>query len=728
MTRQFLNPYTFIPAFPRKGLPTELTDGPPPSRDVLRPTAWTGRIGVTLTVETPLLLLDTARHRPPAKSEGEHKVYPVHLRDGRPHLAATSVKGMLRAGYEAITNSRFGVFDQHDTPLGFRRGADYALDMVPVYIAREGMVFRASMALLELYDKDGRYLRPEDEALRHGDRLRAVISDDGGNSATVLEFAHKGSDRKLDATRGRVVEGIAYVTGPNIEGKRFERFFYLDEKRERLPLARPWEELVTDWKRLIADYRNAHDDAELHQRRSPDGRIAGPGERIGAGPGQLAWSPQIHDDEWMTLKPRSVCYARLCDDGIERFYPVMIPRDLYPISPRDLLDESLLPAPCYEKLSPADRVFGWVAPKGSGVIPAAYRGRLRIGPVVCDGDASAVQRFAGDGLPLAILGRPKPQQGRFYLSESKERPDKPIRATSKEDLYREGRGLRGRKAYWHHAGLDAERHWDVETRADPTQEAINGRYREYRRPYKPVDEDGTLVDRRYYATIKGEEQRDTQNRSIEGWVKPGTTFHFTIEVRDLDTHELGALAWLLTLPEGHYHRLGLGRPLGFGSVRLDVDPERTELHSGADYQVYYRTLSGNLPDTDGMRILQDARAAFLKVVDASPALRTIRDAMLAVARGNPDLPVHYPRTYPKELRADVPAPPDPRGRNFTWFTENERMEKGRNAPGRGRSLPSPLDMTEPLQVYEERKGRSKGRSSRKKEGGYRGKRGHPRGR
>src|SRR5690606_21186899 len=128
----------------------------------------------------------------------------------------------------------------------------------------------------------------------------------------------------------------------------------------------------------------------------------------------------LHDRDWLTLQPRMVCYAHLDQNRrVDRLYPVLVPRDLYPVAPKDLLPGSLAPASSYDELSPADRVFGWVAPGGSGVRPAAYRGRLRIGPVVCEQDAAeAVERFDGDGLPLAILSAPKPQQGRFYLAES----------------------------------------------------------------------------------------------------------------------------------------------------------------------------------------------------------------------------------------------------------------------------------------------------------------------
>ncbi|MEV0971076.1 TIGR03986 family type III CRISPR-associated RAMP protein [Microtetraspora glauca] len=710
MTGEFLNPYTFIPAFPREGLPEPLRDGPPPARDLLRPGCWTGRIGVTLTVQTPLLLLDTARKTPLSDggngAEG-HFVYPVRLRDGRPHLPATSVKGMLRAAYEAVTNSRFGVFEGHDSRLGFRRDAGFALGMVPVYIAAQGVLYKFQQAVLRMYDKDGVSIYPKDgqEAPRHLERLRALVRRGKNNQTEVVRFVREGAKEVLARESGeRIVNGVAFVTGPNIEGKTCERFFYLEQgqKPKALELARPWHALEKQWNDLICDYRGVHDEAELFGRRRADGSAAGPGERIGDGPGQLAWSPHIHEDDVTVLRRGSVCYARLENDQVTALYPVLVPRDLYPVSPRELLSESLLPACRYDKLSPADRVFGWVAPRGSGVRPAAYRGRLRIGPVACEQEADeAVERFAGDGLPISILGQPKPQQGRFYLAKSADQPDRPVRdGTPKEKLYQSGRGLRGRKAYWHHAGLDPRQHWNEgQGKWDPTQVRVGSHYREYRRSRAAHDDKGlpTPDKKRYWTTDA--EQRDTQNRSIKGWVRPKTTFRFAIDVRDLDAHELGALVWLLTLPAGHFHRLGLGRPLGFGSVRLDIDVENTRLHSGEQFADYYRSLSTPLSDGDGAKILEATREEFVRLVESSDQLVTVREAMLAVARGNPELPVHYPRTRPEWLPENVPAPPDPRGWNFKWFTENERPEQGRPVSGRGRALPGLGNTDAPLTTY-----------------------------
>jgi CRISPR-associated protein (TIGR03986 family) len=549
-----------------------------------------------------------------------------------------------------------------------------------------------------MYDKHGKLL--PGRSARHMQQIRTVIVRKGRGR---MEAAEARAPKGAKEFKGkRIIEGIAYVTGPTIEKKRFERFFYKDPAQQApLKLARDWQEIVDDWDRLIASYKSAHSKEELYGRLTDSGRVASPGERIGDGPGQLAWSPHIYDAAHQSLRSGTLCYARLNGEGkVERLYPVPVPRDVYAVSPAELLHPSLRPAACYTKLSPADRLFGWVAPSGVDVRPSSYRGRLRIGPVTCADDAGAViRRFSVDGLPLAVLSTPKPQQGRFYVAESAARPDEPVRdGTAKGEIYRAGRGLRGRKAYWHHAGLDARRHWEFPADGpDPTQVLVGGRYREYLRPRALTSESVPLtLDKTRFDTTSAE-QRDSQTRSIEGWIVPGTTFDFTVEVRDVDECELGALAWLLTLPAGHFQRLGFGRPLGFGSVRLDV--EHAELHKGADYSAYYRTLSGNLPESDWRSIIDTARKTFHTIVESSSSLRTIRQGILATTRGVSRLPIHYPRVHEESLDNAIPMPPDPRGLQYKWFTANEQLSGKSIMRGRGRSLPQPTANERPLEAY-----------------------------
>lgn len=65
---------------------------------------------------------------------------------------------------------------------------------------------------------------------------------------------------------------------------------------------------------------------------------------------------------------------------------------------------------------------------------------------------------------------------------------------------------------------------------------------------------------------------DNQNvQSVYYPLSQGSEFAFTVGFERLSAVELGALLESLVLPEGHAHKLGLGKPFGLGSVRLEVD-------------------------------------------------------------------------------------------------------------------------------------------------------------
>lgn len=61
--------------------------------------------------------------------------------------------------------------------------------------------------------------------------------------------------------------------------------------------------------------------------------------------------------------------------------------------------------------------------------------------------------------------------------------------------------------------------------------------------------------------------KDKQHTIIKA-VKPGTIFNFRIRFENLSKVELGALLFVLDLPENHYHKLGMGKPLGLGSIKI----------------------------------------------------------------------------------------------------------------------------------------------------------------
>jgi len=670
---RFRNPYNFVPTMAREGVKGELGDRAPVGHARYQPEHLSGRITVELTTTTPLLIPDAAGA---TTGEKDHKTFPLRVAsDGRPLLPATSVKGMLRSAYEAVTNSRFGVF-HHTERLAYRPAASGGANVVPVRVVEEedGRLFAHLLPGTSEIGPEGRPKGPMyaawlprysgerkdvDQALEylgdgrlpeHGDPVWTLLEKvDHKNRWGKVNFEYwrvvaierrtEGADRPSlltlapdDARSGRkLCGGWVYVSNANIGNKHDEKVFFLvsDVASPRIEIT---QELRLGWERLIADYQDLHRDAVAK-------RGAGEADRyLGREPGQTAFSRHVYDKDQSRLRHGTLCYAEVRRTGaaieIVGLQPVQISRRLFPLTPADLLDESVRPAANLDQLSPADRVFGWVNPGGNG----AYRGQIRVGPVEClSGDA--IQDLGPDGLPLAILGAPKPTQARFYLGRPAPKTSLPKAFPSglpKERAgYVDGNTLKGRKVYPHQrAGVDA---W----RGDAT----------------PVEA------RRAGGTP------DNQNRSIKGWVKPETAFRFTVDLVNCSFEEAGALLWLLSLPEGHHLRLGGAKPLGFGSVRLAV--KGCELFTGEAIAASLEQLS-TIPDQpvrsgDVVERFKKAMAAAFAPDGADAAafenVPFVKAFLRACEGYTDDLPTHYPRST-REAAID--------GENFKWFGANDK--------------------------------------------------------
>jgi hypothetical protein len=130
----------------------------------------------------------------------------------------------------------------------------------------------------------------------------------------------------------------------------------------------------------------------------------------------------------------------------------------------------------------------------------------------------------------------------------------------------------------------------------------------------------------------------------------------------------------LSLPDNHYHRLGGGKPLGFGSVRLELDPQATHLHDGNGWKQVYSTLDEVTPsEADRAVLIEQFKQAVRTSYTPAASFEHVAfiAAWLRMATGHPDsLPVHYPRAR-RQGQTD-PVPPNPQGLAYEWFVANDR--------------------------------------------------------
>ncbi|MDO5537627.1 MAG: TIGR03986 family CRISPR-associated RAMP protein [Desulfovibrionaceae bacterium] len=137
------------------------------------------------------------------------------------------------------------------------------------------------------------------------------------------------------------------------------------------------------------------------------------------------------------------------------------------------------------------------------------------------------------------------------------------------------------------------------------------------------------------------------NQKVAAYLHPldaGCKASFDISLNSVTLEELGCLIEVLDLPAGHAHKLGMGKPLGLGSVRLDIVScdVRPDAERYADLAGRCRALfAGKTEAGDGRTLRDEARAAFrlwlLKSMGKSqakaedfetlPAIRVLRRMM-----------------------------------------------------------------------------------------------------
>ena len=683
MSEQFLNPYNFVSISPRPKAGTPLGDGRPPGHGRYHEDRWHGSIPVTITVRTPLLIPDhttaalrqtDSRDTPPLDVRTDHQERPV--------LAGSAVKGMLRSAYEAVTNSRFGVFIG-DRPLAIRANANDALKLRPahVVVGKDRLTLRWLASLRPNPPQNGVYPQTavwvpitllNKAGAKHGDTVEAwmhLFRWTGGRRTAYVwrasEIAVTGKmlsaqgdeqsvrSRKLTPVNRPAVRVTAIVhrthgrfpAKPGAGQKKHDERLFVTKVIDTQHATPEFhntaltDELSASWRRVIDSFAAAHE-------TEPD---------LTSSYGTYVTDPQ----RWRVLRPGHTCYVEISSDRtngktaetITALLPAMIGRRPFPGTPGGNLPNEHHPPSALGELSPADRVFGWVRQLDGQAVERrepglAYRGHLRIEPGNEQPGANSIDR-SFTPLRLTTLNSPKPEQFLFYLGDKKGQPLDGAAKQANRGYRVEHNGpskrLRGRKVYLTHRDVVGDKNYWTPSDETSAPQLANGKYREYEAP---------------------EGSSDKLVTTISSWVRPGTTFHYTIRFDNLNDLELGALLWLLTLDDDCHHKIGLGKPLGFGAVDVRADLSTANVFSGDAMRERYRSLTSR-PVPARQEDLTRLRQGFARHGETTTAKSEFR----AAARGYQNLPVHYPRLKP-----------EPTATSYEWWVENDRGSKVTPAP------------------------------------------------
>lgn len=192
----------------------------------------------------------------------------------------------------------------------------------------------------------------------------------------------------------------------------------------------------------------------------------------------------------------------------------------YDLSPRELVPETLR----HEPLDLAEAMFGKVDKDET------IKGRAFFEDAVATGKRAD---WLEEVIVLRILSAPKPTTFQHYLTQDG------TKGRDQLTTYLEGdqTTIRGHKLYWH-------------------------RWEQGLSQVKVTDKHDELLKE-----LQSREPKDTQHTVIRP-VKADVTFEGRIRFENLTDLELGALLCALQLPEGCAHKLGMGKPLGLGTVQI----------------------------------------------------------------------------------------------------------------------------------------------------------------
>jgi|688.fasta_scaffold04401_21 CRISPR-associated protein (TIGR03986 family) len=645
-SKNFFNPYNFV-STPKRNLDDDvLGDARPIGHSRIEEGTLSGKLVIKMVAETPLLIpssdvsVDKNNHR----SRKTRTIGGATDNAGKrlePFVAipSSSVKGMVRSAYEMITNSRYSVFTGHDDRLGMREATSDALLAIPAVVIVENenpklRLLLGNKTLKDLKTNGDGYLSWENQGDRDKASLAARVSMSDvdifgrGEFDSMVNFTYDKETmrvRELDVDPSTPGMCVGYVHKSGKPGttdgrggipKENERVFFAEsaENAIDIPLtediAQYWRDIIRDSTSVNADVADAH--RPLYTKGSEHA-------------------------EWAELSKGNTCFARVKEVNrtyqIELVQPVHIGRELHPKSPAEALDSTLQPAVGFDSFSSAERVFGW-ATNGKVEPPRnqnAYAGHVRFSPVYCK-SPDPIEKFES-GRILAILNSPKPSMARFYAGVRHQNGEVFFdpKTLKKKALYDGKSMLRGRKVYPHHGSFDSSStQWQSSAKAKV-------------------------------------------NQSILDWIKPETEFEFSIQFRNITPAEFGALVASIQTGEGQCHRLGGGRPLGFGAVSLKIDFDQSKVMT-------HESLSQSWENCETAKFLPADYLSALEMkfrerVQGESFYKTFVSYLNGYANAE-GIQVAYPRSSPDATKPDA---------ILEWFVENERTVSG--VPVHGLPLP-----------------------------------------
>ncbi len=642
---------------------------------------YSGRIICRLTTKTPVVVGN--QHRKDEAGREPTEVKPFALANGDPVIPATTLLGLISSVAEAASNSALRVLEDkvlsHRTPVGRSLSAigmivqgqdgltlrplalptlflDHGAATLPVEYRRmfprsENPPFRvytvgsirAPIFSLQTYRRgapgfvyaqlqkrtwDAAHaisIGPNSHIHTHGAAVLSQTTVDGQPPAPTPSGSARLYERMIPRVLG--VAGRDDIPG----NKTHELFLPYPEGIEKTPTFPIEPEAIKRFEAIADECTQARKESPFLPYE-PCGTIRNP-------------HPKDDDDHTLRLKPGDLVYFRPAPDGkavaevsfssVWRSWGETVYEHFRKISPEKL------PFNWRRKtISIAEQMFGFVEDvKGRSPSPdnaLALAGRLRFSEALLD-PRSPAPHLATQPVLLKVLGTPKPPQPAFYFKKTSGTGPVPLGSLCTGDCLPQGR-----KFYLH----------GPEGQGEP------------------------------WITSRQREKDAANEKSRVRPIPVGQRFYFHIDFNNLSRTELALLCYALKPAAAFCHKVGMGKPLGLGTVQIEPEGlflvDRPGRYAQADLfgqPRYRRGWTSGRGDEWPAQYAREKReapgiAAFDKDFDGLS--REFRDTMDADIRGALELlgdrskvrlPVHTPQVAGMDLEE----------KTYQWFVKNNKM-------------------------------------------------------
>jgi len=561
-----------------------------------------GELLITLQALTPLLV---GNHQ--HKIDDKHSALaPQMLDDGRVLLGASSLKGMLRAALSSLLQAPMErVAEHHYTyrpNLGFNTKPDPAVEQRAAIVKSIEGEGPAATVSLQLLPRECRVIFVRDDALRSLNHPRA--KEHIQQVVSGVELEQKDRSQRLHASQNRNAVArlnhhcFMYLGGIDGEGHLARAFragssvyqwvLVPDEDAKNVKTIKVPDKVLKGYyetQNILGDTQHGHlapghpsvsklgqPELEATQRSIRQHASLQVGQLIyvevqhgktPSGKDGMRINSMGHHFQYRWGYASSVRRKNRLIDGIGELRPELAPH------PEERADPQGAP----QQLTGSRLLFGYAVDgqddSQKDLASGNFKrlaGRISFNTALeVPGNKTLAERFenAGEPITLKILGMPRPSAVEFYLKQTA----LPKKLTTYGDSPSDAGGdLAGRKYYRHQPSASNRPQLYKEGGGTPAANAN---------------------------TPANTQERGTRVHHLS---KAGSEFKTTLRFDSLRPWELGALLAALQPehleaalgmnphPHGYAHKLGYGKPLGLGSVRLSIDGARWQRNDDWQWQ------------------------------------------------------------------------------------------------------------------------------------------------